>query len=244
MKRIMRTMLSVSLLVAATLSVTTAADDVGADRVRAAIAAIDPQLRVEQIEPSPVAGLYRVRIDGVDGYVTADGRHLVSGDLFDVASRENLTERGRERARRAMLQEAGARDAIVFAPKQSRHTITVFTDVDCGYCRKLHKDIAAYNERGIAVRYLAFPRMGPGSEAWKKMEAVWCAKDRGDALTRAKRDEPVVATPGCATGQVAADYALGQRMHVQGTPMIVLEDGRSIGGYLPPQQLLERIEAM
>ena len=117
----------------------------------------------------------------------------------------------------------------------------MLTDVNCAYCRKLHGEIAQYNERGIAVRYAAFPRSGPDTDSWNTMAAVWCSKDRRDALTRAKLGEKVAA-PACGDRAVAEHYALGEQLGVEGTPMIILEDGAVIGGYIPAAALAERLE--
>lgn len=227
--------------VVCTLATAAVAEDV-TGKIRQAIGKSDPTLEVGEIAAAPAPGLFRASLGGMDGYVTADGRYFVAGDLFELGSRQNLTERAREQSRRATLASIVPADTIVFAPASPKHRVTVFTDVDCGYCRKFHQGIAAYNDLGIAVRYVAYPRTGPGSDSWKKMEAVWCAKDPRGALTRAKRDEPIEQAPDCATTAVAADYALGQKMHLQGTPLIVLDDGSAIGGYVTPAELLQRLE--
>jgi thiol:disulfide interchange protein DsbC len=224
-----------------TLATVVAADDV-AGKVRELIAKSDPTLQVGQIAGSPAAGLYRASIGGMDGYVTADGRYFVAGDLFELGSRQNLTERAREEARRAVLATIDSADTILFAAANPKHTVTVFTDVECGYCRKFHQSIAAYNDQGISVRYVAYPRTGPGSGSWKKMEQVWCANDRRAALTHAKGDELVEQTADCKAPAVGVGYDLGQKMHLQGTPLIVLEDGSIIGGYVTPAELLQRLE--
>lgn len=211
------------------------------DAVRAAIQKSAPELAVEQLQASPISGLYHVVLGGSSGYVTADGKFFVAGDLFDVQARKNMTEERRKTARLALLAKVNPNEAIVFGPEQPRHTITVFTDVDCGYCRKLHSEIVKYNEQGIAIRYLAFPRSGPGTDSWKKMEAVWCSRNRSDALTKAKLGESVANKPDCATTAVAAQYALGDELGVQGTPTIVLADGSVLGGYVPPEQLAQQL---
>jgi thiol:disulfide interchange protein DsbC len=212
--------------------------------VRAAVEKLDSKVKVEGPSSSAANGLYRVKLDGASGYVTADGRYFILGDMYDVKDRRNLTEDVRRQERLQALRSVDAGSAIVFAPAKPQHTITVFTDVDCGYCRKLHSEIAQYNERGIAVRYLAFPRSGPDTESWKTMEAVWCSKDRRDALTRAKRGEKIEAPASCETKAVARDYALGEQLGVEGTPMIVLEDGAVIGGYMPPAALAEQLNRL
>lgn len=209
--------------------------------IQAAVQKVNPGSVIESPSETPIKGLYQTSIDGINGYVTADGRYFVSGDLFDVAQKRNLAEDGRKAKRLAMIAKADTSEAITFSPAKAKHTITVFTDVECGYCRKLHSEIEKYNAEGIAVRYLAFPRSGPGSEGWKQMEQVWCSKDRRDALTRAKRSEKIDAGGKCETKAVAGHYVLGEKLHLQGTPMIVLEDGAVIGGYIPPAALAAKL---
>jgi thiol:disulfide interchange protein DsbC len=121
-----------------------------------------------------------------------------------------------------------------------KHTITVFTDVECIYCRKLHSEIEELNRLGVRVRYLAYPRTGPGTEDWRKMETVWCAKDRKTAITQAKLGKPVSA-PSCAA-PVKKQYELGEQLGVRGTPAILTMSGEYIGGYLPPAQILQQLE--
>ena len=133
-------------------------------------------------------------------------------------------------------------ERIVFAPPNPVHTVTVFTDVECGYCRKLHSEIAEYNAQGIAVEYLAFPRMGIGSEDFDKMVSVWCSDDRKKALTEAKTTG-VVADKSCKN-TVTMQYNVGQRAGLTGTPMILAEDGTQLGGYVPPKALREALDKL
>src|SRR5262249_32665729 len=153
---------------------------------------------------------YRTTMGGTNGYVTADGRYFIAGDLFEVASRRNLTEDVRKVSRLEMLTKIQDSDTILFAPPKPQFVVTVFTDVECGYCRKLHSEVAKFNELGIGFRYVAYPRSGPGSESWHTMEAVWCSRDRKDAITRAKRGEKIEQVAGCASNPIAAQYALGR----------------------------------
>jgi thiol:disulfide interchange protein DsbC len=136
-----------------------------ADKLRQAIHAHDPAAQVATPERSPVRGLYLTHIDGVSGYVTADGRYFIVGDMLDLASRLNVTETQRQEKRRALLQKVAPEEAIVFGPAKPRYSVIVFTDVDCPYCRKLHGELDELEKRGIAVRYMAFPRSGPGTKA-------------------------------------------------------------------------------
>jgi len=212
----------------------------GADP-RAAIAKKFPGLKPEDVRPSPLPGMYEVALGADTVYVSADGKYLIAGDMYDVDSRNNLTEAGRADVRRKVLAEADERDMIVFAPTKTKHTITVFTDVDCGYCRKLHGEIEELNKLGVRVRYMAYPRSGPGTEDWNKMEAVWCAKDRKAAITQAKRGEPIKSAE-CGATPVPKQYQLGEEMGVRGTPAIYTARGDYIGGYLPPDKMMEALE--
>ncbi|MGQ0429234.1 MAG: DsbC family protein [Gammaproteobacteria bacterium] len=226
---------------AATLVVAGAAGEPATRRdVRAEIAR-RLEVNVEDVQPSPIAGLYEIRSGAEVGYVSVDGRFYVDGDVFDMQSRQNLTEVRRQEGRLGLLAGVADGDAIVFAPAgKPRHTVTVFTDIDCAYCRRMHQEMAELNRLGIRVRYLLYPRGGPGSESWKKAEAVWCSADRRDALTRAKRGEGVKAGP-CET-PVAAHYALGREMGIRGTPGVITDRGEYLAGYLPAPQLAEYLE--
>ncbi len=192
------------------------------------------------VRPSPVPGLFEV-VHGSDvGYVTADAKFYLDGDLFDIDAEKNLTEQRRQAGRLALLQSIPDADAIVFSPKDPKYTITVFTDMDCTYCRKLHSEINELNRLGVRVRYLAYPRSGPGGESWKKAEAVWCSADRNDALTRAKRGEEIKAAS--CKNPVAKEYELGKKVGVRGTPGIVTDDGQYIGGYVPAARLVAHLK--
>ncbi|MBN8281118.1 MAG: DsbC family protein, partial [Gammaproteobacteria bacterium] len=189
-----------------------------------------------QIAASPVPGLFEVRIGSKIAYVTGDGKYLVQGEIIDLATDQNLTEARREGVRRDVLAGVSESGMVVFAPAKPTATVTVFTDVDCGYCRKLHKQIADYNARGIKVRYMYFPRSGPGTASWTEAEQVACSPDRQGALTRAKLGEKLTSKP-CKPNPVSEHYNIGRDFGIQGTPAIVLESGELIGGYMDPEEL-------
>lgn len=216
--------------------------DGGARKLRTVIGARDPGSKVSAPERSPISGLYLTSIDGVSGYVSADGRYFVVGDMLDLKSRTNVTEEGKKAKRRELLKKIAPGEAIVFGPEKAKYTITVFTDADCPYCRKLHGELGQLEARGIAVRYVAFPRAGPESKTWKTMTAVWCAKDRREALTRATRGEQVSALSSCSDAVIAKHYALGQQLGIPGTPMLVMSGGTSLGGYMSADKLLAALE--
>jgi thiol:disulfide interchange protein DsbC len=203
-----------------------------------------PEIKREHINPSPIAGLYEIQRGHLFGYITADGHYLIQGDLVDVDQGEEITENHRRADRLAAIAAMGD-SYIEFAPKapvQTKYTVTVFTDVDCGYCRKLHSEIAGYNAQGIAVRYLFFPRTGPNTPSYVKAEQVWCSEDRKEALTHAKKGEGLNAPAACPN-PVLKEYELGVELGVRGTPALVLPNGDLFPGYVPPQQLAAMLSA-
>jgi thiol:disulfide interchange protein DsbC len=199
-------------------------------------------IRVEDVKPSQITGLYEVSSGAEVAYVSADGRFYLQGELYDMDSKENLTEKRRSGARAKLLAAAPDSEAIIFGPPDAKYTIDVFTDIDCGYCRKLHSEIAEINRLGIRVRYLMYPRSGPGTESWRKAEAVLCSKDRNEALTRAKRGE-AIPVQACKS-PVDRTYQLGQDIGISGTPGILTKRGDLIPGYQPAARLAERVKKL
>jgi thiol:disulfide interchange protein DsbC len=198
--------------------------------------------KLEDLQPSPIPGIYQF-MQGADiSYLSADGKFFIDGSLYDMDSRENLTEVLRARARVALISAVPESQMMIFGPKNPLYTITVFTDVDCGYCRKLHSEMAELNRMGVRVRYMFFPRTGPNTESWKKAEVVWCSADRNDALTRAKAGIAMDMNKTCEVTPVAREYALGQSIGVRGTPAILTENGDYISGYMPPRELVQQIK--
>ncbi len=225
------------------VSATVNAADPAEEQVRAAIKQLVPTATVDKVEKSPLQGFYEVTLDGQVLYVSADGQYIVSGNVWDVKTKRNLTESRYADLRKAALKGLGPDKRILFPAKEPRHTVTVFTDIDCGYCRHLHQQIAAYNDLGISVEYLFFPRSGLNGESFNKAVAVWCAADRNAALTKAKNGETLENGKTCPN-PVAEEYKIGQQIGVTGTPAVIAEDGTQIGGYLEPQQMLARLEQL
>jgi thiol:disulfide interchange protein DsbC len=204
-----------------------------------------PGAKNAELRVTPIKGVYEVQRGAELAYVTEDGRYGLVGDLYRLADNTNLTAVRRNDVRRKLLADVPETSMLVFAPKggakDTKYTINVFTDVDCTYCRALHKQMDEYNRLGIRVRYLSFPRSGPDSESWIKAEQVWCAKDPKAELTSAKLGaKPLGAV--CAVNPVAAQYALGQSINISGTPAIVTQYGDIIEGYLPPAALLKELQ--
>jgi thiol:disulfide interchange protein DsbC len=207
----------------------------------AAVAAHVPGAKPGDIRATPIPGIYEFRQGADIVYVTADGRFGISGDIYRVADKHNLTESRRRELRLALISAIPESSMVVFAPSAPKYTVTVFTDVDCGYCRELHKHIDEYNRLGVKVRYLFFPRSGPDTESWTKAEQVWCSADRRSALTQAKQGTALKASASCAN-PVAQTYALGRAIGLDGTPGIVTENGSLLPGYAPPDILLQELQ--
>ncbi len=208
-------------------------------KVRAAVERLSPGAKVESIKASPVAGLLEVVADGKELYVSADGAHLFSGSLWQVDQRVNLTEASRAERRARELPAFGADQRIVFAADNPKHRVTIFTDIDCGYCRKLHENVAAYNQAGISVEYILFPRGGLNSPSYDAAVSVWCADDKRSALTAAKRGQ--AAPPKVCENPIKAGFELGLHVGVNSTPTIVADSGWMTPGYLPPERLLAKL---
>ncbi len=204
-------------------------------------------VEASEISNSPVPGIYEVAVGSDVAYITSDGRYLLQGDLYDLSTNENVTETRRERGRVSALAGVDMADMIIFSPEPEdvKYTVTIFTDIDCGYCRQFHSEIAKVNELGIEVRYLFYPRTGPDTDSWFKADKVWCsgADARNSALTLAKLGGPI-PDESCDNSLVNEHYELGQLVGVRGTPTVFSASGARLGGYLPPDELLQRLEEL
>jgi thiol:disulfide interchange protein DsbC len=198
-------------------------------------------LKLEDVRMTPVNGVFEITRGSEISYASSDGRYVILGDMIDIDSDANLSETRRRAIRSRILDGIPDSEMVVFSPKDPKYTITVFTDIDCGYCRRLHSQIAEYNRLGIRVRYLFYPRTGPNTESWHKAEAVWCAPNRADALTRAKNGEDI-KSPNCPADIIARDYELGHKVGVEGTPAIFLSSGEMLPGYAPPATLAKYLK--
>ncbi|MGZ4968729.1 MAG: DsbC family protein [Methylobacter sp.] len=224
-----------ALLFGMTLSVAHADENA----IRQALTKSIPSIKVGSVKPSEISGLYEVTVGGNIFYASDDGKYLIQGHLVDIAARTDLTEEKLGGARKQALEKLGQDKMIVFKPKESKYTVSIFTDIDCGYCRKLHSEIDQYMAQGITIQYLFFPRAGKGSDSYNKAISVWCADDRKAALTAAKKgDTPPAKT---CTNPVDEHMQLAEDFEVKGTPMIVTEKGNIFPGYLPAKQLAEAL---
>jgi thiol:disulfide interchange protein DsbC len=221
-----------------------AADQAAEQNARKALKALNPKLQVDYVGAAPMPGFRVVVVDGAVVYVSDDGKYLLQGSVLDIPARQEAIDASDSLARYRLGLIGGVPQSqrIVFAPPNPKYTVSVFTDITCGYCRKLHSQIAEYNRQGIAVEYLAWPRSGPDSQDARDMASVWCAADPKRALTDAKAGKPV-ADKDCKN-PVAQEYELGRRLGVSGTPAIFAANGRQIGGYLSPEQMRAVLDEM
>jgi thiol:disulfide interchange protein DsbC len=209
------------------------------EAIRSSLKQAIPDAEITSVKPS-VAGLYEIKAKGYGtAYMTADGRYMFQGEVIEIngSKLSNVTEQGMTEERKVALASVPLKDMIIYPAKdaKTKGVVYVFTDVDCGYCRKIHNEVPTMSQMGIEVRYLAFPRAGYPSPTSQKMDAIWCNADRNDALTKAKNNQPV--PPASCPNPIKAQYELGQELGVRGTPAVFLEDGTQVGGYLSPTDL-------
>lgn len=229
-------------VVAAGPAVTPAAEKM----VQQAIHGLSAKVQIDSIQPAPMPGFYQVIASGQMVYISADGKYLLNGDLLDLDQHANANDAAWARFRRDELAKVPASQRIVFAPPHPKYTISVFTDVNCGFCRALHEHVADFNKAGIAVEYLAWPREGVTTTAgrptptYAEMVSVWCAADPRAALTAAK--EGHAPKPVSCGNPVKDEFDLGVKLGVSGTPTIFGPDGRMLGGYVTPEQLLKALQ--
>lgn len=218
-----------------------AVDPAVEEQLRARLAMPSVGLAIESIETSEVAGMYRVQLqNGPVVYATESGDFFILGDLYAIGTGGlvNLAEQRRSQARLEAVEAVAMKDQIVFpAEGEARSHITVFTDVSCFYCQKLHKEVPELNRRGVEVRYLAYPRQGVGSAGFRQLATAWCADDRQETLTRLKNRESLDENV-CAGNPIASQFELGQAVGVRGTPAIVMPDGTMVPGYRSADDLV------
>jgi thiol:disulfide interchange protein DsbC len=201
-----------------------------------------PDAKSIAISETPIEGILMVQVSGDVVYMSSDGKFLIQGRVVNMDTREDLTEVAKTEVRQELMAAMDSTDQITFSPEDPDYELLVFTDIDCGYCRKLHAQMEGYNENGIAIRYMAFPRAGIGSRSYEKAVAVWCSDDQQEALTQAKLGaEP---DPDQCENPITEQYQLGMALGVTGTPAILTSDGTLIPGYVPPEQLRERLDKM
>ena len=228
-------------LVLSALSLNAMASDVEAT-IQQKLKQIIPDAPPAQITESPVDGLYQVIVGPNVIYMTGDAQFLFNGNLVDLNTRQNLTEAAKNNARKQALAAIDPATMIEYPAKgESKHTITVFTDVDCPYCKKFHKDVPELNENGITVRYLAYPRSGVNTPSYTKMVSIWCAEDRAKALDASKTTGELPASKTCEN-PVKQHMAEAQNFGISGTPTLIFDDGQMVPGYVPAKELIQALK--
>lgn len=212
------------------------------DAVEAKIRALVPNAKIIAVSETPIKGILQVQINSDIVYVTDDGQYLLQGQIMDIDTKANITDQAKSGIRLSLLTDLKRDEQITFAPEEPKYDLLVFTDIDCGYCRKLHNQMAGYNEQGIAIHYMAFPRAGIGSDSYDKFVSVWCSVDQQEAMTLAKNGTDPI--PQKCPNPIADQYELGREVGVTGTPALVTSDGTLIPGYVPPEQLRQRLDSL
>jgi len=225
-----------------------AADDnaVNGDKIRAVMEEAFEGIKISDVRPSPISGVVEVEVEGRDTvYVSNDGSYVLVGNLLQIKDGEVIdpAEQRLEQVRMEGISQLDMAQMITYPAEDQKHEIYVFTDISCGYCRKLHRHIEEYNEEGVTVHYLAFPRGGPAAKAAEAMRHIWCAEDRQQALTDAKLTDKISeAELGECAKPVDEQYSLGLKFGVRGTPAIYTPEGKQLGGYVSPADLLKRLD--
>jgi thiol:disulfide interchange protein DsbC len=217
--------------------------DAAASQLVSRLRALRPDIPIQRVTGTPIPGIYALEVGaGTVFYGTGDGRFLFAGDLYELRDDDlvNLAEEGRAESRAAIMAAVPRKDMVIFSPAGPvKSSIAVFTDVDCGFCQRLHLEVPKLNEMGIEVRYLAYPRAGVGSPSYQKIVSAWCASDPNTALTKLKAREEIPAAE--CPNPVADQLELGREIGIAGTPAIVLDDGRMLPGYMPAEELARTI---
>ncbi len=225
------------------------AGDLSANEVKDLMKQRFPSLNITLINDSQLPGFYAAEADGDLIYITKNGRYFIQGTAIDMEQRKNLNREQttawnnlKSPMRKEDIAKLDEKDMVVFKAPNEKHVITVFTDIDCGYCRKLHKERQDYLDRGITIRYLAFPRAGLQSSAAKKLEGIWCSSDRQTAMTNAKLKQKF--SKASCKSPIAEHMKLVRKFGLGGTPSIILENGNLIGGYQPAEILAQSLDSM
>jgi len=219
------------------------------ETVKEKIESIYPNVRIDEVRPAKVKGFYEILSSGDVLYASDDGRFLIQGDVYELDDKSkpmNLTEETRQEMRQKSIKLITATDTIMFNAEKPKHLVYVFTDVDCGYCRMFHSKMHEYNELGISVAYLAFPRQGLNSEVARKMQSVWCGDKPAELFTKVVNDQSIpdktCSTSTVMKDPVTRDFEFGASVGVRGTPSIMLDNGRMLGGYVDPKELASMLE--
>ncbi len=238
--------LTLSLLALFLVSAEAQSKETPSKEILAGVKNLAPTATVSSVENTPIKGVSEIVIETGRGgevyYISDDGKYLLNGNMIDTTTREDLTEKKKTGIRKDIIGKLGKEQMIDFLPDDMKHHLTVFTDIDCGYCRKLHDQVDEYNALGIGISYLFFPRSGVGTPSFDKAISVWCSDDQQSAMTNAKSGVNIEQIK--CDNPIKEQYDAGKAAGVTGTPAMVLDNGKLLPGYLPPQALLDRLKLM
>ncbi|RLK50441.1 thiol:disulfide interchange protein DsbC [Alkalispirillum mobile] len=213
------------------------------ERVDEALKGLSPDLSADEVNETPIDGLYEVIVSGDVVYMTGDGRYLFQGELVDMSTRQSLTEQRRGQQRADRIAELGEDSLLIYpAEGETRYVVNVFTDIECPYCQRMHQEIEDYAAKGIEIRYIFMPRAGEGSSSYEQSVNVWCADDRHAALDKAKAGEDLNGATAC-DNPIEDHLALARELRVRGTPTMISTEGVMQQGYASPEDLLRVLEA-
>ena len=213
------------------------ADAAGAEKLKQALAKTMPNVQTSKISATPIEGLYEVIVGSQVVYMSDDARYMIEGDLFDLKTKKNVSEDAKSAIRLAAINALGEENMLIYRPEKVKNVITVVTDIDCPYCRRLHSEIPDYLKNDVEVRYVFMPLKG--SSDMKKTISVWCSDDKQTALDIAKSGGDVEEKT--CDNPIKEHLKLARELGVRGTPAIVLEDGQLLPGYVPVDKLIAEI---
>ncbi len=241
-KKFIKSLLLSSVLIAPAFAVELAPTS-EQQKIQKALEGVMENTHLVKVYLSDLPNFFILQIGGQTAMISKDGKFLIDGDVIDLDNRRSLLKGVHTAFVDKQINDIPDDQKVTFKAKDELAAIHVFSDIDCGYCRKLHNEITALNDDGITVHYLAFPRSGPDTKSWKKSENVWCAKNKQNAMTDAKQGKSTSSFPqseNCSV-DIAMQYELGQKIGVRGTPSIIMPNGEMVPGYLPATQLVAKI---
>lgn len=212
------------------------------EQLRESLARLAPDMQITAIAESVMPGVYEVVSGAQVYYLTPDGRYMLEGSIIDLENRVDISEQRRGTLQMSVIEQIPEEQMLVFNNEagDAERSITVFTDSDCGYCQKLHREIDAITDADIRVRYILFPRAGIESASSQELQSVWCADNQQVAMTIAKSGGQVpVAT---CENPIEAHMAVARQVGLRGTPLIYLDNGTKIPGYQPAAELIRQIK--
>ena len=232
-----------SLILLFTSLLTSYSANAGVDAVEQltkALAKTMPNVKPDKISATPVEGLYEVIVGSQVVYMSADARYMIEGDLYDLKTKINVSETAKSAIRLAAIDELGADNMLVYKPETVKNIITVVTDIDCPYCRKLHNEVPDYLKNNVEVRYIFMPLKGASD--MRKTVSVWCSDNQQLALDLAKAGDEIEEK--VCDNPISSHLQLARDLGVRGTPAIVLEDGTLLPGYVPVDKLVAEIRKL